>query len=76
MKLLKVAEEELKFVKRLPTVLVEERKKERQSEWKGKMLHGQFLHETEEYTNKSRWEWLNGGELKRETESLICTAQE
>ena len=27
-------------------------------------------------TNKSRWEWLNGGELKRETESLVCTAQE
>jgi len=53
-KLLKVAEEELKFVKRLKTVLVKERKKERQREWKEKMLHGQFLRETEEYTNRKR----------------------
>ena len=73
---LKVAEEELKFVKRLPTVLVKERKKDRQREWKEKTLHGQFLRETEEHANRSRWQWLKAGELKRGTESLICAAQE
>ena len=60
---------------RLPTVLVKERKKDRQREWKEKMLHGQFLRETEEHANRSRWEWLKRGELKRGTESLICAAQ-
>ena len=66
-KLLKVAEEELKFVKRLPTVVVKERKKDRQREWKEKTLHGQFLRETEEHANRSRWQWLKGGELKQGT---------
>ena len=75
-KLLKVAEEELKFVKRLPTVLVKERKKDRQREWKEKTLHGQFLRETEENENRSRWQWLKAGELKGGKESLICAAQE
>ena len=59
----------------LPTVLVKERRKDRQREWKEKTLHGQFLRETEEHENRSRWEWLKGGELKRGTESLICAAQ-
>ena len=39
-------------------------------------MHGQFLRETEGVHNQRRWQWLKAGELKRETESLICAAQE
>ena len=39
-------------------------------------MHGQFSREIEEHANRSRWEWLERGELKRGTESLICAAQE
>ena len=39
-------------------------------------MHGQFLKETEGMRDQRRWQWLKAGELKRETESLICAAQE
>ena len=34
------------------------------------------MRETESTDDGDRWEWLKWGELKRETESLLCTAQE
>ena len=39
-------------------------------------MHGQFLREKEGMQDQKRWQWLKAGELKRETESLICAAQE
>ena len=54
----------------------QERKKQRLTEWKEKALHGQFLRETESTEGGNRWEWLKRGELKRETKSLLCAAQE
>ena len=54
----------------------EERKNERQAVWKKKALHGQFLRETEGLQDQRRWQWLEAGELKRETESLACAVQE
>ena len=45
-------------------------------EWKEKALQGQFLIETESTDNGSKRGQLKRGELKRETESLLCAAQE
>ena len=39
-------------------------------------MHGQFLRETEGMQDQRRWQWLKAGELKRETKSLICAAEE
>ena len=54
----------------------QERRKQRPVEWNKKALHGQFLRETESTDDGNRWEWLKRGELKRETENLLCAAQE
>ena len=51
-------------------------KKERMKDRKEKALHGQFLRETEGMQDQRRWQWLKAGELKQETDSLICAAQE
>ena len=40
------------------------------------MLHGHFVRQTKEVRNQDRWQWLQNGNLKRETESLIFAAQE
>ena len=44
--------------------------------WKEKVLHSQFARETEGYRNTKRWEWQWIRELKKETESLVCAAEE
>ena len=54
----------------------QERMKQRLIEWKEKALDGQFLRETENTDDRNRREWLKRGELRRETESLLCVAQE
>ena len=40
------------------------------------MLHDQLTQQTKRVGNQDRWQWLQNGTLKRESESLICTAQE
>ena len=45
-------------------------------EWKEKGLQRQFLRETESTSDGNRWQCLKRGELKRETESLLCETQE
>ena len=40
-----------------------------------KALHGQYLRQTKEVRNDQCWAWLQNGDLKRETESLIVAAQ-
>ena len=52
------------------------KKRERQNNWKGKMLHGQFIRQTENLADEQQWMWLKDGTLKRETETLIMAAQE
>ena len=40
------------------------------------MLHGQFVQQTKELGNQDRWQWLQNGSLKCETESLMFAAEE
>ena len=75
-RLLKAATEELQLRTKIDGKNKEERKNERQAAWKEKALHGQFLRVTEGIQDQRMWPWLKAGELKRETESLICAAQE
>ena len=53
-----------------------QKKEERTISWGEKMLHGQFVRQTKGVGNQDRWKWLRNRILKRETESLICAAQE
>ena len=39
-------------------------------------LYGQFLRQTDSEQNEKTWEWLQRGDLKRETEALITAAQD
>ena len=51
-------------------------KKEKRLEvWEEKVLHGQCLRQTKEVRSDQCWAWLQNGDLKRETESLIVAAQ-
>ena len=43
--------------------------------WEEKVLHGQYLTQTKEVRSDQSWAWLQNGDLKRETESLIVAAQ-
>lgn len=38
--------------------------------------YGQFVKEMPESDTKKTWEWLRKAELKIQTESLLCVAQE
>ena len=75
-KLIITATTELKLKKFINIQNREGRRKQRLIEWKEKALHGQFLRETESIDDGNRYEWLKRGELKHETESLLCAAQE
>ena len=74
----------LKFVageKRLsevedPDVFKKRLKEEKRSQWLEKPLHGRFLKDTEKVSTERTWQWLKGGHLKKETEAMVCAAQE
>ncbi|MEM7264392.1 MAG: hypothetical protein AAF370_00395 [Pseudomonadota bacterium] len=51
-------------------------KQERIRDWKEKPLHGKFLKDVEEFADNESWRWLRNGYLKRESEGMICAAQE
>ncbi|XP_068697162.1 uncharacterized protein [Montipora foliosa] len=52
------------------------KKNERKEQWREKVMHGQFVRQTEEILGNESWFWLKKGSVKRETESLIMAAQE
>ena len=47
----------------------------RLEDWEEKCLHGQYLRQTKGVRSDQCWVWLQNGNLKRETESLIVVAQ-
>ena len=50
---------------------------ERIKKWNEKRIYGQFLRDTSAKVVKElSWRWLKKGDLKIETESLLCAAQE
>ena len=51
------------------------KKEKRLENWEKKVLHGQYLMQTKEVRSDHCWAWLQNGDLKRETESLIVVAQ-
>ena len=51
------------------------KKEKRLKDWEEKALHGQHLRQTKEVRSEQSWVWLQNGDLKRETESLIVAAQ-
>ena len=51
------------------------KKEKRLQDWEEKALHGQYLRETKEVRSGQSWVYLQNGDLKRETESLIVAAQ-
>ena len=48
--------------------------KKRLQDWEEKAVHGQYFRQTKEVRSEKSWVWLQNGDLKRETESLIVTA--
>ena len=49
---------------------------ERIKKWNGKRMYGQFLRDNSTKVDKElSWRWLNKGDLKIQTESLLCVAQ-
>ena len=62
-----------KFVRsRLTIELTNEMKRK----WKEKALHGQYFRDVQEVASDQSWVWLKNGRMKRETESLVCAAQD
>ena len=57
------------------SVLKRSKKEKRLEDWEEKVLLGQYLRQTKEVISNQCWAWLQNGDLKRETESLIVAAQ-
>ena len=60
----------------VPDVFKKRLKEEKRSQWLEKPLHGRFVKDTEKVSTERTWQWLKGGHLKKETESMVCAAQE
>ena len=51
--------------------------KELKEKWSKTRMHGQFIRQTREKTDREKWwQWLSRGDLKVGTEALLCAAQE
>ena len=53
------------------SVLKRSKNEKRLEDWEEKVLHGQYLRQTKEVRSDQCWAWLQNGDLKKETESLI-----
>ena len=59
-----------------PKVYRKRTSKSRMGEWQSKPMHGQFLRQTKNLSSNDTWQWLQRGELKKETEGMIMAAQD
>ena len=57
------------------SVLKRSKKEKRLEDWEEKVLHGQYLRQAKKVRSDQCWAWLQNGDLKRQTESLIVAAQ-
>ena len=57
------------------SVLKRSKKEKRLKDWEGKVQHVQYLRQTKEERSGQCWAWVQNGDLKRETESLIVAAR-
>ena len=57
------------------SVLKRSKKEKILENWEEKVLHGQYLRQTKKVRSDQDWAWLQNGDLKRETETLIVAAQ-
>ena len=57
------------------SVLKRSKKDKKLEDWEDKVLQGQYLKQTKEVRSDQCWDWLQNGDLKRKTESLIVAAQ-
>ena len=55
---------------------MEEKRAQLMEQWHEKPLHGKFVKDTNDVRGGKSWDWLRGGHLKKETEALICAAQD
>ena len=56
------------------SVLKRSKKEKRLEDWEEKVVNGQYLRQTKKVKSDQCWAWLQNGDLKRETESLIVAA--
>ena len=59
-----------------PDVFKKRLKEEKRRQWLEKPLHRRFLKDTEKVSTEITCQWLKGGHLKKETEAIVCVAQE
>ena len=57
------------------SVLKRSKKEKWVEDWEEKVVHGRYLRQNKEVVSDQRWAWLQNGDWKRETESLIVAAQ-
>ena len=57
------------------SALERSQKGKRLEDWEKKVLHCQYLRQTKEVRSDQCWAWLQNGDSKRETESLIVAAR-
>ena len=54
-----------------------QKSQELKDKWSEKRMYGQFIrNRPEEVDGEKSWSWLSRGDLKAETEALLCAAQE
>ena len=59
-----------------PQVYRERTSKSSKEDWQNKPMHGQFLRQTKDLSSNDTWQWLQRGELRKETEGMIMAVQD
>ena len=59
-----------------PKVYRERTSKSWMDEWQNKPMHGQCLRQTNDLSSNDTWQWLQRGELNKETQGMIMAAQD